>query len=129
MQAAVHISGLARIAATTSTALAWEGACAVAARRWNVPPSALRRMVRASPRRNAAGQCVGHVALTPEATARSVAIYVASVICGAGIPDLARAVGITRPGIRKIMRAIEERRDTDRDLDRALDEIELELMP
>lgn len=59
--------------------------------------------------------------------ARSRAIYLMHTVCSCGLSEIAGAIGINAETIRKIVRRVEAGRDDPR-TDRALDELELELM-
>lgn len=58
---------------------------------------------------------------------RQEAIYLAVTAFGRPLRSVARVAGISAPGALKAVRAVEDRREDPR-FDRALDELELELM-
>lgn len=59
--------------------------------------------------------------------ARQEAIYLTHVVFKRPLRSVARVAGISAPGALKALRAVEDRRE-DPGFDRALDELELELM-
>ncbi len=103
---------LARRAETFAAMAAYEAAIAVISRRRGVSPEAVRR-----------------VAARPQAAARArqEAIYLASVRFDLPIRALARAANLDVAACSRACRKVELRRE-DRDYDRILDELELELM-
>lgn len=103
---------LARRAETFAALAAYEAAIAVISRRRGVPPDVVRR-----------------VAARPLAAsrARQEAIYLALVRFEVPLRVLARAANLDVAACSRACRKVELRRE-DRDYDRILDELELELM-
>ncbi len=116
--------------AGTFTSLAvFTAACALVAARHGLDPGRVRAGLSRSEQTAVAHAARGLVE-TDAATyaqARREAIYLAVTVFGRPHKSVARALGVTPKAVRKALTAIEERREDGR-YDRALDDLELELM-